>query len=108
MEKSYKIAAYLLIMLGMIHAGFTLLFFKTFNAEALWFFGIGLTYIFMGLYNLASIKVQIKSISFMAIVLNFIATVFTIAIAYILKEPQAYVALVLVIFIFISSLILRK
>ena len=108
MEKSYKIAIYLLILLGVIHSSFTFVIYKSFNADALWFFGTGLTYIFMGLYNLASIKVKIKSISNIAIVLNFIGTVFTIAITYILKEPQAFVALVLVIFIFLSSVFTKK
>jgi hypothetical protein len=108
MEKPYKIASYLLILLGVIHSGFTPIFYKTFNADALWFFGTGLTYIFMGLYNLASIKVKIKSISRMAVILNFIGTIFTMAITYILREPQAYIALLIVIFIFLSSLLTEK
>ena len=44
----------------------------------------------------------------MAVILNFIGTVFTIAITYILGEPQAFVALVLVIYIFLGSLKLLK
>ncbi|MCK5169525.1 MAG: hypothetical protein KAQ75_06580 [Bacteroidales bacterium] len=108
MEKSYKIATYLLILLGVIHSGFTPIFYKTFNADALWFFGTGLTYIFMGLYNLASLKVKIKSITSIAIILNFIGTIFTMAITYILREPQTYAALVLVILIFLSSLFTRR
>ena len=108
MKKYYRIAAYLLILLGVIHSSFTPVFYKNFNADALWFFGSGLSYIFMGLYNLASLKVNIKSITSMAIILNFIGTIFTIAITYILREPQAFVALVLVIFIFLSSLFLKR
>lgn len=97
-----------MILLGVIHSSFTPVFYKTFNVDALWFFGSGLSYIFMGLYNLASIKVNIRSITSMAIILNFIGTIFTIAITYILREPQTFVALVLVIFIFLSSLFLRR
>ena len=108
MEKSYKIAAYLLVLLGIIHIGFTPFFYNTFSVDALWFSGTGLTYIFMGLYNLASLKVKIKSITNMAIVLNFIGTIFTIAITYILREPQAFVALILVIYIFLSSLFTKR
>ena len=105
MEKSYKIASYLLILLGVIHSGFTPFFYKTLSADSLWFFGTGLTYLFMGLYNLASIKVKIKSISRIAVILNFIGTIFTMAITYILKEPQSYFALILVIMIFIFSIL---
>ena len=108
MEKLYKIASYLLILLGVIHSGFTPIFYKTFNADALWFFGTGLTYIFMGLYNLASIKVKINSISRIAVILNFVGTIFTMAITYIIREPQAYLALILVIFIFLSSLLTKR
>ncbi|MCD4833395.1 MAG: hypothetical protein K8R31_06335 [Bacteroidales bacterium] len=108
MEKLYKIASYLLILLGIIHSGFTPFFFKSLSADSLWFFGTGLTYIFMGLYNLAAIKVKIKSISSIAVILNFIGIIFTMAITYILREPQAYVALVLVIFIFLSSLFTKR
>ena len=107
MLKSYKIACHALIILGIIHAAFTFFLYNTFTADTLWFFGTGLSYIFMGLYNLASIKVKIESIFSVAVVLNFIGTVFTIAITYILREPQAFVALILVIFIFISSVLLK-
>lgn len=103
MDKIYRIALYCLVFLGALHSIITLFIYKSFNADALWFFGTGLTYIFMGLYNLASVKVKIKSISNIAVILNFIGTIFTIAITYILKEPQAYVAMILVIFIFIFS-----
>lgn len=104
MPKVYKIAIFALIILGTIHCVFTPFIYKTFNADALWFFGTGLSYIFMGLYNLASIKVNIKSIFIIAVALNFIATLFSIAITYILRDPQAYVAMVLIIFIFLYSL----
>jgi len=73
------------------------------NADSIWFFGAGLTYIFIGLYNLAVIKLNIKSLTYIATILNFIGTIFTIAIAYILKEPQTYIAFILVAFIFKSS-----
>jgi len=62
----------------------------------------------MGLYNLAVLKVNIKNLTRIAVVLNFIATVFTIAITYILREPQAYAALVLVVFVFLNSLFLKR
>ena len=107
MEKTYKIAVYLLILLGFIHSSMTFIIYKSCNVDALWFFGTGLTYIFMGLYNLASIKVKIQSISIIAVILNFIGAIFTIAITYILKEPQAYIALILVIVIFLSSILIQ-
>lgn len=103
MHKIYRIALYCLILLGIIHSVFTLFLYESLSADALWFFGTGLSYIFMGLYNLAALKVKTATISNMVVVLNFIGTIFTIAITYILKEPQTYVAMILVIFIFIFS-----
>jgi hypothetical protein len=105
MERLYKIAIYLLILLGVIHSGLTPIFYKSFNADALWFFGSGLSYIFMGLYNLATLKVNINSLSRIAVVLNFVGTIFTIAITYILREPQAYIAMFLVICILAFSIL---
>ena len=105
MKRSYQIASYILILLGVVHSCFTVVFYNNFNADALWFFGTGLAYIFMGLYNLSALKVRNKSISHMAVVLNFIGTVFTIAITYILKEPHSYFAMLLVIAIFIFSIL---
>lgn len=107
MDRFYKIASYLLVIMGFVHASFTPVFYKSLSADALWFFGTGLAYIFMGLYNLASIKVKIKSIFNVTIVLNFIATVFTIAITYILREPQSFVAMILVIFVFLNSVFFK-
>ncbi|MFP4025731.1 MAG: hypothetical protein ACLFVR_14505 [Thiohalospira sp.] len=107
MEKLYKITSFLLIILGTVHALFTPFFYKIINIDALWFLGTGLLYIFMGLYNLASLKVKIDSIFNIAILLNFIASIFTIAITYILREPQSFIAMVLVIFVFLNSLLIK-
>ena len=93
--------------MGVIHSSFTPFFYSSINVDALWFFGTGLSYIFMGLYNLASIKVKIKSIFNITIVLNFIATIFTIAITYILREPQSFIAMILVIFVFLNSVFIK-
>jgi len=103
MHKIFRIALYCLILLGVIHSAFTLFLYESLSADALWFFGTGLSYIFMGLYNLAAIKVKIAAISNMAVGLNFIGTIFTVAITYILQEPLTYSAMILVIFIFIFS-----
>jgi len=108
MNKLYKIAVYLLIMLGIIHLGFTPFIYKTFNADALLFCGTGLTYTFMGLYNLSTLKVNIKSLSRIAVALNVMGTIFTIAITYILREPQAYAAMFLVTTILAFSILSVK
>ncbi|MEE4196143.1 MAG: hypothetical protein V2I54_00735 [Bacteroidales bacterium] len=107
MEKSYRVASWLLVLLGAVHALLTPFFYQVVNADSLWFFGTGLAYIFMGLYNLASLKVKIKSIFNVAILLNFIATLFTIAITYILREPQSYIAMAIVIFVFLNSVFIK-
>src|SRR6056297_4081731 len=107
MEKSYKTASFILIILGTTHALITPFFYQTINANSLWYLGTGLSYIFMGLYNLASIKVKMSSIFNIAIILNFIATIFTIAITYILREPQSFVAMILVIFVFLNSIFIK-
>jgi len=105
MYKIFRIVLYCLILLGVIHSTFTLFLYESLSANALWFFGTGLSYVFMGLYNLAALKVKIAAISNIAVILNFIGTIFTIAITYILNEPQAYLAMILVIFIFVFSVL---
>jgi len=107
MEKLYKITSIILVILGAVHAAFTPFFYHTINADSLWYLGTGLSYIFMGLYNLASIKVKITSIFNIAIILNFIATIFTIAITYILRQPQLFVAMIFVIFVFLNSIFIK-
>jgi hypothetical protein len=108
MIKLYKITVYILILLGIIQVGFTPFIYNTFNADAIWFGGAGLSYIFIGLYNLATLKSNIKSLAHITIILNVIGIIFTIAIAYITKEPQAYVALFLIVSIFAFSILSLK
>jgi len=103
MKKIIIIVIYTLILLGIIHSAFAFVRYNSISAEAIWFFGAGLSYFFIGLYNLAVLSLRIKSLTYAAMILNFIGMIFTIAIAYILKEPQTYVAFILVAFIFKSS-----
>ena len=103
MKKIVQIVIYALILLGVIHSIFAFFRYNTISADAIWSFGAGLSYFFIGLYNLAVLRLRVKSLTYAAIFLNFIGTVFSIAIAYILKEPQTYVAFILVAFIFKSS-----
>lgn len=102
MEKSYKIAIYLLVTLGLLHCSGTFFFYKTISLDSLWFFGTGMAFILLGLFNLSPNSFK-SGIFNLQILVNFVFTLYTFAITYVLKEPQAYVALVLVIFIFVVS-----
>lgn len=106
MNKYLRVLIYSLIILGVVHSAFTFILFDSFNDKAFWYLGAGLMYFFMGLYNLATIKIKIRGLSVFATFLNFIGIVFTIAITKINSGIITYTALVLIIFI--STICIRN
>jgi hypothetical protein len=62
LEKSFKIAAYLIIALGGAHLLFTPFNYHKFTLNALWFFSAGLAVIFAGFLNLMFIASTLKTL----------------------------------------------
>jgi len=88
----YRFAAYLL-MLGLVHSALTPLFYKTFSVDALWFFGTGLSLVFLSLLNIAASRLLVSWLLTATLVANAVGTLHSLAILIVLREPQAYVGL---------------
>jgi hypothetical protein len=108
MERIFKISIYTLILFGTIQSLSTFLLFTAINSDSIIFFGTGLLYIFMGLYNLSAWKIKVKSIAIVAAILNFIGIIIIITIIYIFRDLQAFLALILVIIILLGSIRIIK
>lgn len=108
MEKIFKISIYTLILFGTIQSLSAFLLFTAINSDSIMFFGTGLLYLFMGLYNLSTLKVKVKSIAIVATILNFIGIIMVIAITYMFKDIKAFLALILVVIIFLGSIRIIK
>ncbi len=90
--KIYRITSYLL-MLGVIHSALTPLFFQSFfSVEALWFFGTGLSLVFLGMLNIACSRLQNNWFFKITLAGNIIGCIFSIIVTFVLKEPQAYIS----------------
>jgi len=83
-----------LLLLGVIHAALTPVFYNFFTPDGMWFFGTGLTLVFLSLMNIAASK--LLNIWFLKLTLfaNIVGTLFSIMISIILNEAQAYISLV--------------
>lgn len=91
MKIVHKVSAWTLIGLGILHASLTPLFYSGFNIDALWFAGTGLGILFLGLFNLATLRAHLSRN--LCLIANVIGSAYGILIVIILPEPQAFLAL---------------
>lgn len=104
----YQISSYLL-MLGVIHSALTPVFYKSFlSVDALWFFGTGLSLIFLGMLNIASSRILNEWLIKFTIVGNLIGTTFSILITWVMPEPQALIGVVFHLTVLIASFAVLK
>ena len=95
MKLSYRIAAWLAVILGVVHLAFTL-FYDRFTLNALWFIGSGFAIIFAGFLNLALIRISPKNrfVRALCIIANLASTIlFIVALLTVLQEPQVFVGI---------------
>jgi len=102
------IATILLLILGSVHTIMTPVFYKTFDRNALWFIGTGLSFVFLGLINIARIKTTENIIKILCPIGNALAFIYCIFIVIKLSAPQAFVSLIVLLFLFVLSLINLK
>lgn len=102
--KLYRGSSYLL-MLGVIHSALTPLFYKFLSPDGMWFFGTGLTLVFLCLLNIAASKLLDKWLLKTTLAANFIGTSFSILIVIVLHEPQAFIGLLFHIIVFTVNLL---
>jgi len=90
--RTYRFVSYLLL-LGVIHAALTPLFYAFLSPNGMWFFGTGLTLIFLCMLNIAASRLLNLWLLRFTLTANIIGTVFSAVLAYVLGEPQAYIGL---------------
>ncbi len=107
MKFVFKIGAYALVLLGTIHTVLTPVFYKTFSPAAVWFAGAGLAMIFLGMLNIAAVRVSQRWFYTLCIVANLMGTGFGILGMIALREFQAVVAVFLLLAVTIGSIFAR-
>ena len=99
------LAALFIFILGSAHTVLTPLFYKTFDLDALWFAGTGLAFVFLGFTNIARIRTTELIITLLCLFGNVLTLIFCVCIVIKLAEPQAYISLFVLLFLFSLSLI---
>ena len=107
MRLAFRITAYSLSSLGVIHTALTPLFYDRFSPDALWFAGTGLALVFLGLLNIVAERVWEVWALNVCIAANLIGCVYGILVVLALPEIQAYVGLVIFIAVVIASVLAR-
>ncbi len=110
MKITDQIAAWLIVVLGVIHSAFTLRAYATFSMAAMWFLGTGLLIILVGALNLLRIRYAAVAPGLRAVCLatNIVVLAYAGAIASRLslkQNPQAVVVLVLMLLELIFSIV---
>lgn len=92
-----KIAALLIILLGLVHIAFTFHDYDQISLEAAWFFGTGVAIVLAGFLNVAMLRDggKDKVIWAMCLMANFVFLGMFAAAAFMLSQPQVYVGLLL-------------
>jgi hypothetical protein len=103
----YRFSAYLL-MLGVIHCALTPVFYKSFSLDAIWFFGTGLSLVFLSLLNIAASRLLVPWLLTITLIANIIGTLHSIAILYVLNAPQAYIGLLFFVTVLLACWAARR
>ncbi len=104
-KKLDYVATILILILGSAHTILTPMFYKTFDLDALWFAGTGLSFVFLGFLNISRIKTTEIVIKILALSGNVLAFIYCIFIVLKLAEPQAFISLVDLLSLSVLSLI---
>ena len=103
MRITYKIAAYLLVLLGIVHIALTPLFFKQFGLDVLWFAGTGLALVFLGNLNLIVMLSRRSGFYIMAITSNIMALLLMTLLLSMNPSLQAWIGFGLLLLLILTS-----
>lgn len=104
----HRIAAYLLILIGMTHTALTPVFATAFAPDAVWFAGAGIALVFLGLLNLAARCCAGSGVRSLTVAANVIGLAYGICAAVVVQEPQAFVAIAVLIALLAGSVAFRR
>lgn len=103
MRIAYKIAAYLLVLLGIVHIALTPMFFRQFGLDVLWFAGTGLGLVFLGNLNLIVMLSRRSGFYMMAITSNIMALLLMILILSMNPSLQAWIGFGIIVLLILTS-----
>ena len=108
-RKLHRVCTYLLIALGIVHTSLTPVFNKEFSVDAMYFASAGLAMVILGLLNIAMSRNPYDRLTeILCRVANVLFTVFGLLTALAIQEPQAYVGMLLLLTMAITSFWLKK
>ncbi len=100
-------SATLLSGLGLVHMVATAWFYTTMSVDALWFAGSGLAILLLGLLNLLRLRGRDPLLCSVGIFTNLLGTLFLLLLSFVLRAPQAWVSLALMLLLLADSLLAR-
>lgn len=106
MNKFYRFSSFFL-SIGLVHTALTPLFYKSFSLNALWFAGTGIAFVFLGIINFIASRILQKWILNISIIANITMLAYSILITILLKEPQAYISILIVATVTVLSILMR-
>jgi hypothetical protein len=109
-RKLHQASAWLLITLGVIHTSLTPVFYDGFLAEPMWFAGTGLAMSLIGILNIAWSRDarDDRLVSMLCHIANLIFALFGLAMARAVPQPQAYLGLVLILTMTVTSFLMGR
>ena len=109
-KKLHRASAWLLVVLGVIHTSLTPMFYDEFSAEPMWFAGAGLAMSLIGILNVALSRSvgDDRLVSTLCRTANLIFALFGLAIVRAVPQPQAYLGLVLILTMTVTSFLIVR
>ncbi len=99
-----RVCAWALVLLGCAHMGFTGMAYRSWTLGAAWFLGTGLGFLVLGFLNLVATRESPKSAAWYCLVADLLGLVYGIAIVPLVAQPQAYIAVVVLVLLFVTAL----
>ncbi len=105
-----KIAAYLIIVIGIVHLSFTPFAYSRITDNTVWFVGAGLAAIFNGFLNLIWLRNigRDRVAYWLCLVANLLLALFFVLAAVVIPSPPPFLGVVLLVFETISVIRLGK
>jgi len=108
MRKTWVISTYALLLLGVVHVGYTPILYRSLSVKAMWFLSCGLMLVFQALLNILAEKTRLKSGYLLALLANLASLVFILVLAWMLREIQALVGVLIGLMVTAGSLYFWK
>ncbi len=105
-----KVAAYLIIAIGVIHLSFTPFAYSRFTDNTVWFIGTGLASIFAGFLNIVWVRniEKDRAIYVLCLIANIILVSFFALAAFVIPSPPPFIGVTLSLFQSVAVIVLGK